>query len=145
MESFFFIIFSRAEDSLTQPLMMSFKAFLAAHDDSTSDEEAVYKYQLSPSTSWNYGASSVGESWAETSSSSPDCGTANSASSGIHSYEPPPMEESEARSLRLRRLPSRPSIQPSNVLSCREYQPTEMKYFTGAESWNPPGIRSGDE
>nr|CAG4643132.1 EOG090X04A7 [Ilyocryptus agilis] len=35
---------SRAEDFPTQPPMMSFKAFLAAHDDSISDEEAVKKY-----------------------------------------------------------------------------------------------------
>ena len=38
----FFII--RGEEYPTQPPMMSFKAFLAAHDDSISDEEAVKKY-----------------------------------------------------------------------------------------------------
>ena len=32
------------EEFPTQPPMMSFKAFLAAHDDSISDEEAVKKY-----------------------------------------------------------------------------------------------------
>ncbi|XP_046452658.1 serrate RNA effector molecule homolog isoform X1 [Daphnia pulex] len=35
---------SRGEEFPTQPPMMSFKAFLAAHDDSISDEEAVKKY-----------------------------------------------------------------------------------------------------
>jgi len=34
----------RMEEYPTQPPMMSFKAFLAAHDDSISDEEAVKKY-----------------------------------------------------------------------------------------------------
>ena len=34
----------RGEEFPTQPPMMSFKAFLAAHDDSISDEEAVKKY-----------------------------------------------------------------------------------------------------
>nr|CAG4640777.1 EOG090X04A7 [Eulimnadia texana] len=34
----------RGEEYPTQPPMMSFKAFLAAHDDSISDEEAVKKY-----------------------------------------------------------------------------------------------------
>nr|SVE91069.1 EOG090X04A7 [Daphnia sinensis] len=35
---------SRGDEFPTQPPMMSFKAFLAAHDDSISDEEAVKKY-----------------------------------------------------------------------------------------------------
>lgn len=34
----------RVDEYPTQPPMMSFKAFLAAHDDSISDEEAVKKY-----------------------------------------------------------------------------------------------------
>lgn len=34
----------RGEEYPVQPPMMSFKAFLAAHDDSISDEEAVKKY-----------------------------------------------------------------------------------------------------
>jgi SERRATE/Ars2, N-terminal domain len=33
-----------SEEYPTQPPMMSFKAFLAAHDDSISDEEAIKKY-----------------------------------------------------------------------------------------------------
>lgn len=37
-------LYYRGEEFPTQPPMMSFKAFLAAHDDSISDEEAVKKY-----------------------------------------------------------------------------------------------------